>query len=683
MPKIIHSIEIEDFRSFDKKSVDLESVTCLVGANESGKTNLLDAINLAQIGDISNPEDKRILRVSDIRKNSARYPANQLPTIKYKLSTDLIKKEQLKLILDENKIKEIILIREANELKIQILSLNIKEKLFKNISGSQIILKQLTSTDKTQVAIKSENEKTIVTETNNSTKSTESEIMIEPNSSIRISAEVEKKFNTSIQDSLKAGTAQLFGADVIEKQFMEDILNEIKNNIKLFYWSYDKKYSLPDIIPIQEIKTNYQNLPVVKAIFKLGDYDEKQVQGLFAKRSEIDYENIFDTLSDMVTDKINKKWKTKTKIKIQIRYNPDHLLVSIKEPGYSIEPKYRSEGMRWFLAFIIGMISYADQLIDYVILIDEPALHLHPGGQKDVLNEINKIADENQIVYSTHSPFMIDRRYQDRVRFLMKTIKNKYALTGINIPTHKDIFRDPLLRLSLGYSLSDVSYINEENILVEGLFDKKIIEAITLWLAKFSRGQDKIEIINTNNTSVINCDGASEIINHAKLYKNSGLICLSFYDSDQSGKSALSKNSEQTKDEKIEINNIIKTKDATTEDLIPESVITKALGLWSIKLSNVDIKKIKLPRMKYIYQILGQHLKNKKLEDQIYSEARMVLKHELEENIVKQLEMYLIDKKPDLPELKTLLDLNNLLVKKINFLIQKASENTDTQNETK
>lgn len=52
--------------------------------------------------------------------------------------------------------------------------------------------------------------------------------MIEPNSSIRISAEVEKKFNTSIQDSLKAGTAQLFGADVIEKQFMEDILNEIK-----------------------------------------------------------------------------------------------------------------------------------------------------------------------------------------------------------------------------------------------------------------------------------------------------------------------------------------------------------------------------------------------------------------------------------------------------------------------
>lgn len=84
--------------------------------------------------------------------------------------------------------------------------------------------------------------------------------------------------------------------------------------------------------------------------------------------------------------------------------------------------------------------------------------------------------------------------------------------------------------------------------------------------------------------------------------------------------------------------------------------------------------------MKYVYQILDQYLKSKKYEGQIYSEIRMVLKHELEENIVKELEKYLVDKKPDLPELKTLLDLNNLLVKRINFLIQKTSENTNTEN---
>jgi|YNPBryantNP2012_1023418.scaffolds.fasta_scaffold16668_3 Recombinational DNA repair ATPase (RecF pathway) len=46
MPKIIYKIKIEDFRSFDNEVTDFNDVSCIIGPNEGGKTNLLDAINM-------------------------------------------------------------------------------------------------------------------------------------------------------------------------------------------------------------------------------------------------------------------------------------------------------------------------------------------------------------------------------------------------------------------------------------------------------------------------------------------------------------------------------------------------------------------------------------------------------------------------------------------------------------
>jgi len=102
MVKLIRSLTLEDFRSFDYKRVDFNGVTCLIGANESGKTNLLDAIYLAKASDPTDPSRKRSLLVSDIRKNSPRHPLNLSPILRYELDKSLLKNKNLLFLFANN-----------------------------------------------------------------------------------------------------------------------------------------------------------------------------------------------------------------------------------------------------------------------------------------------------------------------------------------------------------------------------------------------------------------------------------------------------------------------------------------------------------------------------------------------------------------------------------------------------
>ena len=73
MPKIIHKIKIEDFRSFDNEIIDFNDVACVIGPNEGGKTNLLDAVNMLMSGDESDKDHKRQMRSPDIRKKTQKF----------------------------------------------------------------------------------------------------------------------------------------------------------------------------------------------------------------------------------------------------------------------------------------------------------------------------------------------------------------------------------------------------------------------------------------------------------------------------------------------------------------------------------------------------------------------------------------------------------------------------------
>lgn len=493
-------------------------------------------------------------------------------------------------------------------------------------------------------------------------------VRIPPNDYIKLFPnEITEKLQLSITQAKELGQVKIFEGNEIIAEINNLLLTNIKNKLKMFFWSNEEKYHLPDMISIEDIKTKLDQLPVIKAIFKLGGYDASQIPNILEGQTETDFANIYGELSKIISSEVQSRWRTNKKLEIRIEHKKDHLLINIGEPGYQIEPRYRSEGLRWFLAFIIGMIAQGENLKDSVILIDEPALHLHPGGQKDVLKEINRLAVDNQIIYSTHSHFMIDRRYRERVLFLIKNVENGYSLTDIKIPNKQDIFKDPLLRSALIYSISDLSFLNENNILVEGVLDKRIIDIISNWLTK----KDGASTIDLNNTSVISCGGASEIKKHAKLYKSSDLVCLSLYDSDKKGKDANESNTDQKTLEKINIKDIY-SQGETMEDLIPVEAFKDALQNWISDnkiLGNDLISKIKPPRMKKINQTMDSYIQKKGFSGKDFSDERLRLKHDLEDKITLKVSDLLENLEPTDEKLINLMSLNLILVERLNSLL--------------
>lgn len=76
----------------------------------------------------------------------------------------------------------------------------------------------------------------------------------------------------------------------------------------------------------------------------------------------------------------------------------------------------RSKGFIWFLSFLAAFSEYAEE-DRRVILLDEPGLNLHAKAQGDLLRYIDeRLATDHQVIYSTHSLFMIQPRHLQRCR---------------------------------------------------------------------------------------------------------------------------------------------------------------------------------------------------------------------------------------------------------------------------
>jgi len=82
----------------------------------------------------------------------------------------------------------------------------------------------------------------------------------------------------------------------------------------------------------------------------------------------------------------------------------------IKDDYERLYPKQRSRGVRWFLSFYLELRATAIRQDTWhrVLLIDEPGLSLHARAQEDVLKVFEAVKDRIQIIYTTHSPHLID-----------------------------------------------------------------------------------------------------------------------------------------------------------------------------------------------------------------------------------------------------------------------------------
>jgi predicted ATPase len=147
----------------------------------------------------------------------------------------------------------------------------------------------------------------------------------------------------------------------------------------------------------------------------------------------------------------------------------------------------RSSGFRWFVSFIAAFTQFQDN--DHVIvLLDEPALSLHARAQADMLRFINdRLAKQHQVLYTTHSPFMVERARLERVRIVEDTgptVGTKVSTAGAASTDPDTLFP---LQAALGYDIAQNIFIGPDNLAVEGLSDFTYLTVLSDHLASLGR----------------------------------------------------------------------------------------------------------------------------------------------------------------------------------------------------
>ncbi|HDR68591.1 MAG TPA: hypothetical protein ENN61_06015, partial [Bacteroidaceae bacterium] len=141
----------------------------------------------------------------------------------------------------------------------------------------------------------------------------------------------------------------------------------------------------------------------------------------------------------------------------------------IKDNQERLYPKQRSRGVRWFLSFYLELraTAMAKDKRGKVLLIDEPGVSLHARAQEDVLKVFDEIKKDIQVIYSTHSPHLIDVNKLYRILAVQRAVEDDLntASTVFNVRSMRSATADTLSPIysMMGARLSQQEIIKAYN----------------------------------------------------------------------------------------------------------------------------------------------------------------------------------------------------------------------------
>lgn len=214
-----------------------------------------------------------------------------------------------------------------------------------------------------------------------------------------------------------------------------------------------------------------------------GTLNQAQIDALSEKKKE--REILLSSASTEFTKRFNEWWKQGNyTFEFQADGNFFRIWVSDAIRPERIELESRSTGLQWFFSFYLVFLVESDlHHQNAILLLDEPGVTLHPLAQKDLFLFFENLAINNQMLYTTHSPFMVDSNHLERVRSVYidsdgKTVvspdlRASERLKGKNQP--QSIYP---AHAALGLTVSDTLLVNCSPILVEGESDQLYLSAL-------------------------------------------------------------------------------------------------------------------------------------------------------------------------------------------------------------
>jgi hypothetical protein len=219
--------------------------------------------------------------------------------------------------------------------------------------------------------------------------------------------------------------------------------------------------------------------------------------------------------------------------RVQFRADGQIFFTEIEEEGKQvglIPLEEQSKGFRWFFSFDLRFMHDSEGTFEgCVLLLDEPGLHLHPGGQDDLLRRLDEYAAKNVLIYSTHLPFLIDLREPKRIRVISEkdsaaTVTEDLSASG---PDEK-----LTLQAALGMRANQHFLVAQRNVVVEGAHDFLIITELNNLLERANAPALPEDVCITA------AGGAPEAVYVATFMVGQGLQTTALFDSDGEGRTA-------------------------------------------------------------------------------------------------------------------------------------------------
>lgn len=243
---------------------------------------------------------------------------------------------------------------------------------------------------------------------------------------------------------------------------------------------------------------------------------------------------------------LSRWWSQDNDFKLRVTTREREIVFTIRdrtETEYSFGE--RSRGLTHFLAYFVQLRAHrSPEDRSEILLMDEPDAYLSNSGQQDLLRVLENFAAPDdglradQVVYVTHSPFLINKNAAWRLRVLDKGTQEE----GTRVV--RDVARthyEPL-RSSLGGYVAETAFIGGKNLIVEGAADQVLLAGMSNTLRV--RRSEAPRLLNLNEVTIVPAGSAESIPYIAYLARGRDPIkppCVALLDGDDAGKRAVAK----------------------------------------------------------------------------------------------------------------------------------------------
>lgn len=514
----LSSVQIREYKSIqDSTQFEVEDVTCLVGKNEAGKTALLEALNrlnpLVPTKTFDVTQDYPRGNVEEYQQQiekKKRKPAIVVSTV-FTLTPDEMRGAKEEFGDDVFVTPEIELKKGYDQTLYIGLDLDEWAAVKHLVSGIGLA---------PDIAAKASNEETL-----KDLATFLEQHAVEQQKAFTL-AQTKANAIEDPQDKAKAlDDSKLLAESEAAKQMRGRLTTLTKQSLSMYIWDTYLKASFPQFLYFDEYyqmvgEVNIQKLKERQAQNKLEDSDHPMLAFIDLARLNLDQLlapqntqallNKLNGASVYLSKKIFQYWTQNRHLSIDFDIRPalagdpegmregTNLWSFVYDDAHDAQVRLgsRSRGFIWFFSFLAWFSQQQKAGRPLILLLDEPGLFLHASAQADLLNYIeNELKPHHQVIYTTHSPFMVDSKHFERVRIVRD--KTMELQTGDDpLPQDQEgtkVLSDVMdadegslfpLQGALAYDITQTLFVGPNSLIIEGVSDILYIDTMTGMLSR-------------------------------------------------------------------------------------------------------------------------------------------------------------------------------------------------------